>query len=151
MKLTDVRNNLVDIFGSPSICKRLPISFLCNLKWLFYRKSVSNLDYSSAASVLEEDSFDVIDFLRILIFNILLAVADTLTDFTQVSSQTDNIEIWHSKTKSIFQGFSLIFDEVTFLPRFSTIRYGIIMILASWLPFVVSAVFLFESVRKCSR
>ena len=60
---------------------------------IYCRKSVSNMDYSSAASVLEEDSFDVIDFLRILIFNILLAVADTLTDFTQVSSETDKIEI----------------------------------------------------------
>ena len=35
-----------------------------------------------------DESFDVIDFLRILIFNIILSVADTLTDFTQVYIST---------------------------------------------------------------
>ena len=33
----------------------------------------------------KEEDFNVFDFLRILIFNVLVSITDTFTDFTQVN------------------------------------------------------------------
>ena len=67
-----------------------------------------------------------LSFLKILIFDIGIPLADTATDF--------------------LQGFSLIIDDSHFTLRKSTMKYGIAIICASWLPVMIATIHL-----GCSR
>ena len=59
-----------------------------------------------------------LSFLKILILDIGISLGDTVTD--------------------MLQGFSLIIDDGSLSFRISTMRYGIAIILASWLPVMIA-------------
>ena len=66
-----------------------------------------------------------LSFLKILIFDIGVSLGDTATD--------------------LLQGFSLIIDDSHFTLRPSTMKYGIAIILASWLPVMIATIHLGSS------
>ena len=63
-----------------------------------------------------------LSFLKILILDIGISLGDTVTD--------------------MLQGFSLIIDDGSLSFRISTMRYGIAIILASWLPVMIAIIHL---------
>ena len=63
-----------------------------------------------------------LSFLKILILDIGISLGDTVTD--------------------MIQGFSLIIDDGSLSFRISTMRYGIAIILASWLPVMIAIIHL---------
>ena len=78
-------------------------------------KKIINSDVGRA---LLGSSWMTLSFLKILIFDIGLPLGDTATDMLQ----------W----------FSFIIDYSTFTLRRSTMKYGIAIILASWLPVMIA-------------